>query len=87
MLQIRLRECTDCVNLLDLLCEVDKRISYYSHNQMNNVELLLTLPYDKEVMADLLHYKGILTNKLFNPTYGGFPLQTIISRVKILINK
>ena len=87
MLQTKLRDCTDCINVLNLLCDIDKKIAFYSCNKINSLTLLLNLPYDKEVLSDLLKYKRILTYRLFYPCYADVELQTIVSRVKILLNK
>lgn len=88
MLKANLNECTDCVNLLDLLCQIDEKLKYYAENQLNNMTLMLNRAYDKCVMSDLLHYKQIVTHRLFYPQYASeYLLSSIISRIKILLNK
>lgn len=87
MLNINLRTCTTCIDVADLLCEVDHKIAEYGRNRLNTSSLLLSLPFDLEVANDLLQYKEILTHKLFFPAYADTPLSVIVSRVKILLNK
>lgn len=88
MLKANLNECVDCVNLLSLLCEIDEKLKYYAENELNNMTLMLNRSYDKYVMSDLLHYKQIVTHRLFNPHYASsFQFSSIISRIKILLNK
>ena len=87
MLKVNLTNCSTCISVNELLCEIDTHIKKYTDNKYKNITLLTSLPYDKEVLGSLLHYKRILTNRLFNPEYGQLPLAVITSRIKILINK
>jgi hypothetical protein len=88
MLQVKLTNCTNCLSLLDTLCDVDNKLKTYSCNAYNNLTLMTCLHVDKDNLETLLHYKRILTSHLYNPDYVPcVPLADIISRVKILINK
>lgn len=88
MLKTTLTECTDCENLLDLICQIDDKLKTYTVNQYNNLTLMVCLPFNKEVIDALLHYKRIVTHKAFNCNYAcDYSVSTIISRVKILLNK
>lgn len=56
--------------------------------------LMVCLQYEPAIISDLLHYKDILTRRMYNCDYAyracdgsSFPTSEIISRVKILLNK
>lgn len=93
MLKLSLAECKDCKNLSFLISEIDKKLTYYTKNAYNNMTLMVCLQYEPAVIGDLLHYKDILTRRMYNCDYASqgcgmaFPISEIISRVKILLNK
>jgi len=87
MLNINLRTCTTCIDVSNLLCEIDRKLAEYGSNRLNNTALLLSRPFNLEVANDLIQYKEILTHKLFFPDYANTSLSVITSRVKILLNK
>jgi len=88
MLQVKLTDCTNCINLLELLCQIDERLAYYASNEYHRITLLLNINTDPEAIGDLLHYKRIVTNRLFYPSYAQeVPLANIVSRIKILLYK
>jgi len=85
MLQPDLKECKGCESLQELLEQIDCTLTIYGKNQMHNIQYNLTLYYPKDKIADLLHYKRILTKKVFNNNYAcGFSITEIISRVKLI---
>lgn len=88
MLNIQLKECSNCINIYNLISEIDDKLYYYTQNQSNNISLMLSLDYNIEVIGKLLRYKSILTHRLYNPNYAcGFPLSAIVNKIKILISK
>ena len=88
MLYPRLTDCSSCINLLDILCQIDERIAYYADNQYHKMTLMIGGSSDTETIGDLIRYKGIITNRLHNPSYAeSIPLANIISRIKILLYK
>ena len=88
MLYPKFNECSNCVDIKDLICEIDAKISMYAENMYNNLTLLINDKIDKEVFSSLLYYKRILTARLFNQCYANsVNITDIISRVKILIYK
>lgn len=88
MLKINLNSCNGCQDIRELLCEIDDKLHIYGQNYYNNITILTSLPFDKDVMDHLLHYKRILTKRLFNPNYASeVPFEYIISKVKILLNR
>lgn len=88
MLKIKLTNCSTCIDVENLLCEIDETIKKYASNTLNNAALMLNLPVNTEALELLIAYKRILTNRLFNPKYAeSIPLSSITSRIKILIYK
>lgn len=88
MLNVKMGGCTDCADLKNLICQIDTKIFYYSKNRLNNIRLLTALDFNAENMDLLITYKRVLSNKIFNPNYCcEVNLATILSRVKILLNK
>lgn len=88
MLTIRLGECTDCANLCSLISKIDSKLLYYGVNHLNNTRLLTCLDFNYTNIDLLLTYKRVLNNRLFNPNYAcEINLASIISRIKVLLNK
>lgn len=88
MLNIRTSSNTSCANITELLSEIDGKLFYYGKNHWNNISLLLNLNYDKVAINKLLHYKRILTKRLYNPNYAcNVELNQIISQIKTYLNK
>lgn len=65
----------------------------------NNLNLMVCADYNEDVLGRLLHYKEIITNRMYNCDYAlsspctcscndtTFSTSDIVSRVKILLNK
>lgn len=88
MLQSKIGHCNDCAHIDDLISSIDKKLLYYGKNKLNNIKYLASLDYNKENIGLLIKYKYILNHKLFNPSYCcEINLASIISRVKVLLNK
>jgi hypothetical protein len=88
MLKIKLTNCSTCIDVEKLLCEVDETLKKYASNALNNAALMLNLPVNTETIGLLIQYKRILSNKIRNSQYANtVPLSSITSRIKILINK
>lgn len=88
MLQVNLTDCSDCLNLKNLLEEIDDRLDCYATNEYHKITLMVSLPSNTEVIKDLLYYKDIVTKKMFYPPYASeINLADIYSRIKILLYK
>ena len=88
MLTPRLTNCIDCSSITVLLADIDCKLTDLANYQYNNIVFSLNYYIPGQVIADLLHYKQILTYKACNPEYcKPFTVAMIASRVKILIHK
>jgi hypothetical protein len=88
MLTPRLVDCVYCASIPVLLADIDCKLTELANNQYNNIVFALNNYIPGEVIADLIHYKQILTYKLCNPCYTEmFTVEMIASRVKVLIHK
>lgn len=88
MLTPRLVDCVYCASIPVLLADIDCKLTDLAKLQYSNIVFALNTYIPGEVIADLLHYKQILTYKVCNPDYCGmFTVEMIASRVKVLIHK
>lgn len=88
MLTPRLVDCVYCASIPALLADIDCKLTDLANYQYSNIVFALNNYIPGEVIADLLHYKQILTYKVCNPSYcGSFTVEMIASRVKVLIHK
>ena len=85
MLSPRLTNCSDCVDLMLLLADIDYKLAKLANTLYNNLTLSLNKAISGTVMMDLLNYKRIITYRLCNKDYApGFSNEMIASRVKLL---
>lgn len=85
MLTPRLTNCVECIDILNLLQDIDCKMSNLAKDLYNNIVFSLNKPISQGLMNDLLHYKRILTYKVCNPDYAGdYTITMIASRVKLL---
>jgi len=85
MLSVRLIDYEEVSNTLTLLEDIDNRINSIAKNLYNNIIFSLNKPVSFTIMSDLLHYKRILTYRIFNEDYASnFTLSTIAGRIKLL---
>jgi len=88
MLSPRLTNCIECSSIVNLLKDIDCKLTELANNEYNNIVFSLNYPTPGPVISDLLNYKRILTFKYCSDDYAKpFTVQQIASRVKILINK
>lgn len=88
MLTPRLTHCTDCVDIIGLIDDIDCRLTENSKKMYNSLIYMFTCSVNPEVMADLLNYRRILVHRYCNPNYGGgISIDLIASKVKLLIHK
>ena len=89
MLRAQIRECVDCGSITKLLDEIDCTLTHMGRSHWFNISFDACNYYSRHNIQTLLHYKRILTHKMFNPDYGcGFELASVVSRVKtLLLNK
>lgn len=85
MLQPRLTSCSECGEILDLLNDIDCKITEVAKNLYNNTVFALNMPVPFSVMTDLFNYRRILTYKYCNPDYAKcYSVCQIASKVKLL---
>lgn len=85
MLNPRLTNCTECIDTLNVICDIDYNIVLLSKCVYNSIILGTKTKCSKSTLSDLLNYRRILVNKYYNPEYAGnFSLETIVGRVRIL---
>jgi len=85
MLSPRLTNCVECANVLNLLKDIDDKITCIAKDLYNNVIFALNNNIPNETMNDLLHYKRILTYKVCNSDYAQeYTIEMIASKVKLL---
>jgi hypothetical protein len=88
MLTPRLVDCIYCASIPALLADIDCKLTDLANAQYSNIVFAVNNYIPGEVIADLIHYKQVLTYKLCNPNYCGmFTVEMIASRVKVLIHK
>lgn len=88
MLTPRLTNCTDCVDIIGLINDIDCRLTENSKKMYNSLVYMFTCSVSPEVMSDLLNYRRILVHKYCNYEYAGdVPIELIASKVKLLIHK
>jgi hypothetical protein len=88
MLTSRLTDCTECGNILQMIAEIDCKITNLSKAAYNKIVFALNTQCKSETMGALLHYRRILVHKYCNPEYvSKFTMPMIQSKVKILILK
>lgn len=85
MLNPHLTNCKDCEGIPELIEDIDCKITEQSKNKIANLQLMTNFVYNKDKLIKLLNYKRILQNKYYTPEYGCTSLQSIISRVKVLL--
>lgn len=85
MLLPRLNNCTNCINIPNLLKEIDCKLAEYANGLYNNITYMLNQSVPAGEMIRLIIYKRILTYKQCNPDYvANVSIQRIASRVKLL---
>lgn len=85
MLTSKNTNCDACKDISLILDNIDCAIFDISKNLYNNIAYLLNKKIDAERFQNLLHYKRILTYKLYNPEYVcKFSFECILSEVKKL---
>lgn len=85
MLNPRLTNCTECVDTLSVICDIDYNITLLANCAYNTIIFGLKGKCDTGTLADLLNYRRILVNKYYNPSYvSKYSLDTIVGRVRIL---
>lgn len=85
MLNPRLTNCTECVDTLSVICDIDYNIGLISNCMYNSLVFALKGKCNVATLSDLLNYRRILVNKYYNPAYvSKFSLETIVGRIRIL---
>lgn len=88
MLTPRMTHCTDCMDALSLINEIDCKLAELSNCAYNKIIYGFKGMCNTDNLARLLHYRRILVFKYFNPDYAD-PISemSITSKVKLLLNK
>lgn len=85
MVSPRLTNCKSCPNIIELISEIDCKVSEIGQDLYNNIVFILNKKIDREALSTLLHYKRILMFRICNPDYAGhISTNTIASKVKLL---
>lgn len=85
MIVPRLINCSECASIETLINDINCKLTDMAKVYYNNIRLMLGGPTKDDVMWDLLHYKRILTYRMYNSNYASdYTLEKIASRVKLL---
>jgi hypothetical protein len=83
MLTQKLTNCKDCNNIEKVIKEIDCIISKYAMSMYNNIIYELNQENYSCSISDLLHYKRILTYKLYNNLYAcNYSFIQIVGKVR-----
>lgn len=64
-----LRTCTNCEDIDDLICAIDKSLSVSATSMLNNARFGLHIPVNRSKDITLLRFRDILASRRFNPQY------------------
>jgi hypothetical protein len=85
MITPKLTNNINCASVEALLADINCKLSDMAKMYYNNIRFMLNKPRKDDVMWDLLHYKRILTYRMYNSEYASdYTLEKIASRVKLL---
>ena len=88
MISPKLTNCVDCTTIPSLLEDIDCKLTSLAKKEYNNTIFALNYPLQGVLWLDLLSYKRILQYKYCNAEYAcDYSIQSIASKIKILINK
>jgi hypothetical protein len=69
MQTITLQTCSNCNNLQDLLEKIDLKLWELSQARLQRLQYNLDTPKQEDRISNLLHYKRIVTKRLYNGSY------------------
>lgn len=82
---IKIRDCSTCAGIPQLLEDIDCKIKELSVDLYNNVIYALNYPVKLDLFSDLINYRRILTYRQYNEDYAlPYTDEQIASKVKIL---
>jgi len=82
---IKIRDCSICAGIPQLLEDIDCKIKELSVDLYNNIIYALNHPVKWETLSDLIIYRRILTYRQYNEDYAlPYTDEQIASKVKIL---
>ena len=81
--------CTYCSDLNKVLSQIDCTLRNMIKNKYNVLSYNVTLSFNDRMYRDLIRYKRIITNRLFNPTYPSklASVDVILTKASLLIDK
>lgn len=79
-----LRSCTDCTDIQDLICLIDRSLSVSAAAMLNNARFGLNIPVNRSADIALLHFRDLLHARSFNPQYAS-PVPT--SQITAVVTK
>lgn len=84
----KLQTLNFCKDIEDLICQIDSTLAYQAKSKLDSLRYGTKVCVDTQDFEYLSTYRNILIKKSNNdPCFGEYPLDSIISRIKQLLNK
>ena len=85
MISFIVKTCTSCGLLDDTICSIDNVLASYGKNGWQNISLLTSKPTPYVKIRQLIYYKEILKNLIWNQDfYCPYDMDKILARAKQL---
>jgi len=86
---MKLTNCTTCGSLEELLSDIDCTIIYNASKKYNSIAYNLGICLNSRLLRDLLRYKRILNNRLYDATYpcSSIPVNKIINQASFIVRE
>ena len=86
---MRLTNCTTCGTLEELLSDIDCTIVYNAVKKYNSIAYNLGVCLNSRLLRDLLRYKRILNNRLYDATYpcSSISVDKIITQASFIVRE
>jgi hypothetical protein len=83
------RECQDCPDLQEVLSDIDCTIVDLSKNKYNSVAYGIEDCFNENLYKALVHYKQIITARLYNPHYPCYEFSSneLLAKARLLAYK
>lgn len=86
---MKLTNCTTCGTLEELLSDIDCTIIYNATKKYNSIVYNLEACLNSRLLRDLLRYKRILNNRLYDATYpcSSIAVDKIITQASLIVRE